>query len=64
MVGADYCFQNSDGQCTLKRLNAIDDDEYVLAPLNRRYEPLRLPKQLLARVSIVETIVRPPWEAG
>lgn len=62
-AGADYVFQNSDGQCTLKRLAKIGDDAFMLAPLNRRYKPLKLPRQMLARVAIVETVIRPPWEA-
>lgn len=61
-IGADYYWQNSDGQCTLKRLKSIGEDEYTLAPLNRKYKPLNLAKQMLAKVAIVETIVTAPWE--
>lgn len=61
-IGADYYWQNSDGQCTLKRLKSIGEDEYTLAPLNRKYKPLKLAKQMLAKVAIVETIVTAPWE--
>lgn len=61
-IGAHYYVQNSDGQCTLKVLKAIEEDEYVLAPTNRKYKPLRIAKQMVARWAIVETIVVAPWE--
>ena len=60
-VGADYYVQDCDGRCTLKTLKEIREDEYVLAPRNPKYEPLRVPKQLVVRWAIVETIVRAPW---
>ena len=61
-IGAHYYVQNSAGQCTLKVLKAIEEDEYVLAPTNRKYKPLRIAKQMVARWAIVETIVVAPWE--
>ncbi len=62
ILGADYYVQNSDGQCTLKTLESIGEDEYVLAPRNRKYKPLRVAKQMVVRWAIVETIVKAPWE--
>lgn len=62
VVGRDYYWQNSDGQCTLKRFAGLSDDSYVLEALNRvRYpDPILLPRQMLARLAhVVGRLERP-----
>lgn len=63
-IGADYYWQRSDGQCTLKTLKAIGEHDYTLAPRNRKYKPLRVAKQMISRIAIVETIMHAPWNGA
>lgn len=63
--GRDYYWQASDGRCTLKTCHEVQEDAYILAPLNRKkYKTkLILPKQELARLAIVVSpLAKPRWE--
>lgn len=61
--GADYYWQRFDGQCTLKRFVRKIDNRFVLAAINKKKypKPLEVTWDDLARVAIVESIVKRPW---
>lgn len=53
LVGRDYYFQRDDGFATFKRLEKIDEDEFILRPLNKRKYPkaMKVNKAFVVRMA-------------
>lgn len=57
--GRDYYFEHSDGKCTFKRVFYEPQKErFRLESLNKKYKPLFVPEQMLARMSRAIKLVR------